>query len=451
MGLGAPEAAPSVATGEHAGENLREEERPAGDSGVSGLEVIYQRCAGIDVHKKSITVCLITPGQHGESKKEKRTFGTMTADLLALADWLSDSGCTHVAIESTGVYWKPVYNILESTCQVVLANPRNVKNVPGRKTDVCDAEWLADLLRHGLIRGSFIPPKPIRDLRDVVRYRKSLVRERSSEVNRLQKTLEGMNIKLASVAADVLGVSGRGMLEAIASGCTDVQIMAEMAHGKLRKKIPELEKALEGRVDSHHRFLLTQQLRHIDLLNDLIEECDAKIDEMMQPFQEEVALLSGITGLGKKTIEAIIAEIGVDMSRFPSDKHIASWAGMCPGNNESAGKRKSGRTTKGSPWLKEALVEASQAAGRAKGTYLYALFHRIAARRGKKRAAIAVGHAILVIIYHMLKTRSHYQELGQDYFDRLNRDAVSRRLVKRLESLGYEVELKDQLKDLGAA
>jgi transposase len=233
-----------------------------------------------------------------------------------------------------------VYNILESTCEVVLVNPRNVKNVPGRKTDVCDAEWLADLLRHGLIQGSFIPPKPIRDLRDVVRYRKTLVRERSSEVNRLKMSLEGMNIKLASVAADVLGVSGRGMLEAIASGCTDAQTMAEMAHGKLRKKIPELKMSLEGRVDSHHRFLLAQQLRHIDLLNELIEECNAKIDEMMQPFQEEVALLSEITGVGKKTAEAIIAEVGVDMSRFPSDKHIASWAGLCPGNNESAGKER---------------------------------------------------------------------------------------------------------------
>lgn len=291
--------------------------------------------------------------------------------------------------------------------------------------------------------GSFIPPKPIRDLRDVVRYRKALIRERSSEINRLQKVLGGMNIKLASVATNVLGVSGRDMLEAIAAGCTDAEALAEMARGKLRKKIPELEKALEGRVGPHHRFLLTHQLRHIDALDELIEECTVKIEEMMRPFAEEVTLLCEITGVEKRTVQAIIAEIGVDMTRFPSEKHIACWAGVCPGNNESAGKRKSGRIRKGSPWLKEALVEAAQAAGRAKGTYLYALYHRIAARRGKKKAAIAVAHAILIIVYHMLKNRSHYRELGQDYFDRLDREAVSRRLVRRLESLGYAVELKD--------
>lgn len=407
------------------------------------MQVVYERCAGIDVHKKSVTVCLTTPGPRGEVKRETRTFGTMTRDLLQLLDWLVGAGCTHVAIESTGVYWKPVYNVLEGACEVVLANARDIKNVPGRKTDVCDAEWLADLLRHGLIRGSFIPPKPIRDLRDVVRYRKALIRERASEINRLQKVLEGMNIKLASVASDVLGVSGRAMLEAIAAGCTDAEALAEMARGKLRSKIPELEKALEGRVDPHHRFLVAQQLRHIDSLDELIEACTVRIEEMMRPFDDKVALLCEITGVEKKSVQTIIAEIGVDMSRFPTDKHIASWAGVCPGNNESAGKRKSGRIRKGSPWLKEALVEAAYAAGRAKGTYLYALFHRIAARRGKKRAAIAVAHAILVIVYHMLKHGSHYRELGQDYFDRLNREAVSRRLVRRLESLGYQVHLRD--------
>lgn len=321
---------------------------------------------------------------------------------------------------------------------MVLANARDIRNVPGRKTDVCDAEWPADLLRHGLIRGSFIPPKPVRDLRDVMRYRKALIRERASEINRVQKVLEGMNIKLASVATNVLGVSGRAMLEAIPAGCTDAEALAEMARGRLRNKIPELEKALEGPVDPHHRFLLAQQLRHIDYLDELIEACNVRIEEMMRPFQEKVALLCEITGVEKRTVQAVIAEIGVDM-----DKHIASWAGVCPGNNESAGKRKSGRIRKGSPWLKEALVEAAQAAGRARGTYLYALFHRVAARRGKKRALVAVAHAILIIIYHMLKDGSHYRELGQDYFDRLDRDAVSRRLVRRLESLGYQVELKD--------
>lgn len=407
------------------------------------MQVVYERCAGIDVHKKSVTVCLATPGPRGGVKRETRTFGTMTRDLLQLLDWLVEAGCTHVVIESTGVYWRPVYNILEGACEVVLANARDIKNVPGRKTDVCDAEWLADLLRHGLIRGSFIPPKPIRDLRDVVRYRKALIRERASEINRLQKVLEGMNIKLASVASNVLGVSGRAMLEAIAAGCTDAEALAEMARGRLRSKIPELEKALEGRVDSHHRFLLAQQLRHIDYLDELIEACTVRIEEMMRPFDENVALLCEITGVEKRSIQAIIAEIGVDMSRFPTHKHIASWAGVCPGNNESAGKRKSGRIRKGSPWLKEALVEAAHAASRAKGTYFYALFHRLAARRGKKRALIAVAHALLIIIYHMLKNGSHYRELGQDYFDRLNREAVSRRLVRRLQSLGYQVELKD--------
>ena len=275
-----------------------------------------------------------------------------------------------------------------------------------------------------------------------MRYRKALIRERSSEVNRLQKTLEGMNIKLASVASDVLGVSGRGMLEAIASGCADAQVMAEMAHGKLRKKIPELEKALEGRVDPHHRFLLTQQLRHIDSLNELIEECDARIEEMMRPFQEEVAQLSEITGLKKRTIEAIIAEVGVDMSRFPSEKHIASWAGVCPGNNESAGKRKSGSTGKGNPWLRATLVEIAWGAARTKDTYLSALFRRLAARRGVKRALLAVAHAVLRIVYSLLRYGRRYQDLGGNYFDERQRERTVARAVQRIERLGYKVTLQ---------
>ncbi len=406
------------------------------------MEVLYEQCAGMDVHKKSVTVCLITPGLRRQRQKEVRSYGTTTRSLVEMLDWLVGKGCSHVAIESTGVYWKPIYYILEGVCQVFLVNPQHIKAVPGRKTDVSDAKWLADLLQHGLLKGSFIPPQPIRELRELTRYRKALVRERSSEVNRVQKLLEDANIKLASVVSDVLGVSARAMLEAILKGEKDTHIMAEMARGQLRKKIAELEEALEGKVKEIHRFLLAQQLAHIDYMDEAIKECSAEIEKRMEPFIEAVERLDTIPGINRGVAQVIVAEIGTDMEQFPSSRHLASWAGMCPGSNESAGKRKSGKTRKGSKWLSEALTEAAWGAARNRGTYLSAAYHRLAARRGKKRALIAIGHAILVIAYHMLSQHQNYSDLGAKYFNERDRHATENRLVKRLQSLGYQVSLE---------
>jgi transposase len=323
----------------------------------------------------------------------------MTADLLKLADWLVSQGVTHVAMESTGVYWKPVYNLLEDTgMNVLVVNAQHIKAVPGRKTDVKDAEWIGDLLRHGLLRGSYIPDRPQRELRELVRYRKSLVQERSREVNRIQKVLEGANIKLGSVATDVLGVSGRAMLQAIIEGTLDPKVLAGMAKGKLRKKQDELELALDGLLGSHQRMLLQTQLAHLDFLDGQITELSTEIAKRMDPFEEALDRVDTIPGLGRRACEQILAETGMDMSRFPTAAHLASWAKVCPGNNESAGKRKSGQTGHGNPWLRHALIEAARAAARTKNTYLAALYHRIAARRGANRAAVAVAHAILVII-----------------------------------------------------
>ena len=408
-----------------------------------GMKVLYERCAALDVHKKTVTACLIVPGPDGQPQKEKRVFGTMTQDLLRLSDWLFEAGCTHVAMESTGVYWKPIFNILEANFEVILVNARDVKNVPGRKTDMADAEWLAELVRHGLVRGSFIPPEPIRVLRDLTRYRTSLIRQKASEVNRLQKFLEDANIKLASVATDISGVSARAMLAELLAEEKDTAAIAGLAKGRLRKKIPELKKALKGYLKPHHKVLISQVLAHIDYLDEAIAALDAEIEEGMRPFSEIEERLDEIPGVDKRAAQVIVAEIGVDMDRFPTDGHLASWAGMCPGNNESAGKRKSGRTTKGSPWLKATLVQIAHAAGRSKNTYLSALYHRLVPRKGKKRAAVAVGHAILVIIYHIIRSGKRYHELGADYFDRLNRQAVARRLKKRLEAIGFQVELQD--------
>jgi transposase len=406
------------------------------------LDVIYERCCGLDVHKRSVAACLIVPGTHGEPRKQIRTFGTMTEDLLELSDWLAAAGCTHVAMESTGVYWKPIYNLLEGAFTPLLVNARHIKSVPGRKTDVKDCEWIADLLRHGLLRGSFVPERPQRELRELNRYRTTLVRERSAEVGRLQKTLEGANIKLASVATDIMGKSARQMLKALIDGSTDTSAMAQLARGKLRAKIPQLERALQGCSGAHQRFLIAQQLAHIDFLEETIEQLSAEIAERMGPFGEAIERLETIPGVGRRTAEAILAEIGADMSRFPTYRHLASWAGMCPGNNESGGKRRSGKTTKGDPWLRAALVEAAHAAGRTRNTYLSAQYRRLASRRGKKRAAVAVGHTILVIAYNLLLQRScGYEELGGDYFDKRDRQAVERRLVRRLEGLGYKVSL----------
>ena len=406
------------------------------------MDAILECCCGIDVHKKSLTACLLTGTLSQKPKVTIKTFSTMTCDLLKLKDWLEREGCTHVAIESTGVYWKPVFNIIEESMTVVLANARDIKNVPGRKTDVKDCQWIAQLLRCGLVKASFIPPKPIRELRDLTRYRKKLIGQLSSEKNRVQKVLEDCNIKLSSVATDIFGVSGMLMINALLDGNGDAEEMAEMAKGCLRNKIKELKQALVGHVSDHHRFMIRQSLDHIRYLNSNIAGIDERIDQCMEPYRDELELLEEIPGVKKKAAESIIAEIGVDMSSFPSDAHLASWAGMSPGNNESAGKRRSGRTTHGNKWLRPTLVEAAWAASRTKGTYLKSRYHRLASRRGKKRAAVAVGHTILVVVYHILKHGYHYHELGEEYFDKLNKDTIQARLVKRLENMGHKVTLE---------
>jgi transposase len=402
------------------------------------MQVMYERCAGLDVHKKTVVACVLTlTGQ------ETRTFSTMTGDLLALADWLLACGCTHVAMESTGDYWKPVFNILEGTCEVLLVNAQHVKAVPGRKTDVKDAAWLAELLQHGLLRASFIPPVAQRELRDLTRYRSTFIRERVTLINRVQKLLEDANIKLAAVASDIMGVSGRAILAALIAGHTDPHTLAELAKGRLRSKREPLAKALEGRVKPHHRFVLTELLCQIDSLDDTIARFDAQIQEICGSFEEAVGLLDTIPGVARHTAEMLIAEIGTDMSRFPSAAHLAAWAGVAPGNNESAGKRASGKTRKGNRFLRTALVQAAHAAARTKGTYLSAQCRRLATRRGKKRAIMAVAHSILVIAYYMIQRQEPYREAGADFFDRLQPEDTARRLVKRLEHLGYHVTLQN--------
>ena len=406
------------------------------------MDVLYERCASIDVHKKMVVVCLITPDATGTPTKETRTYGTMTADLLEMVDWLVGAGCTHVAMESTGVFWKPLYNLMEGTLEVLVVNAAHMKNVPGRKTDVKDAEWIADLLRLGLLRPSFIPDRPQRELRELTRYRTSLLQERSAEVNRLQKTLEGANIKLSSVATDIMGKSGRDMLAALVAGRTDAAALAQLARGKMREKLPQLEKALHGQFAAHQRFLVAQQLAHIDSLDDIIDRVSAEIAERVRPFEQEIAQVDTVTGIGRRTAEVLVAEVGTNLTRFPTHRHLTSWAGLCPGNNESAGKRHGGKTRKGSPWLRAALIEAAKAAGRSKKTYLGAQYRRIAARRGAKRAAVAVAHSILVIVYHILTRHEPYHDLGVTYFDERDRQAVERRLVRRLQALGYDVSLQ---------
>jgi transposase len=402
------------------------------------MNVLYERCCGLDVHKKSVTACLVTP-----QGKEIRTFGTMTSDLLTLADWLTQAQCTHVAMESTGVYWKPIFNLLEGLGMTLLVvNAQHIKAVPGRKTDVKDAEWIADLLRHGLLRGSFVPDRDQRELRELVRYRQSLIRERAREVNRIQKVLEGANIKLASVASNVMGKSGHAMLTAMVQGVEDATALADLAKGSLKGKRENLTQAMEGLMGPHQRMLLATQLEHIEFLDRQIETLSREIAERMRPFEEALALADEIPGIGRRTAEQMLVEIGRNMDQFPTASHLASWAGMCPGNRESAGKRKSGATRKGNPWLRTTLVEAAVAASRTKNTYLSAQFHRLAARRGKKRAAMAVGHTMLVILYEMLKKRKSYQDLGVDYFDKRAEKEVVKRSVKRLEALGYKVSME---------
>jgi transposase len=405
------------------------------------MEVIYKRCCGLDIHKEIVVACLLIR-EGGKVLKEIRTFLTMTVDLVVLHDWLKAHQVTHVAMESTGIYWRPVFNLLEGDFTVLLVNAAHIKTVPGRKTDVKDCEWIADLLSHGLLRGSFIPPEPIRDLRDLTRYRKTLTDERVREVNRLQKFLEGANIKLSSVATDVMGVSGRAMLEALLSGSTDSQVLSELAKGRLRKKLPELKKALEGRFRSHHRFMVAEVLTHLDFLDEAIERVSQEVSSRIAPFSKIVESMDLIPGINARVAEGVLSEMGVEMSCFPTEGHAASWAGLCPGNNESAGKRKSGKTRKGDQWLRRYLTEAAWAAIRKKGSYLSALYHRLVVRRGKKKAIVAVAHRLLVIIYHMIKDQASYRELGADYFNKLNTAYVQRHHVKRLESLGFKVILE---------
>jgi transposase len=405
------------------------------------MEVVYPRCCGLDVHKNTVVACRILPGPDGQPLKERRTFTTVTRDLLALADWLSEGGITHVAMESTGVYWKPVWNLLEDQFQLLLVNAQHIKQVPGRKSDVKDAEWLADLLRHGLLKGSFVPEREQRELRELTRYRTRLVQERATAVNRLQKTLEGANIKLASVASDLTGTSARQILAALVAGQTDAAQMAEQARGPLRKKLVALEQALEGQFGAHQRFLVARQLAHIEGLEGLIEELSEEIAERLRPFEAALARLDSAPGVGRRTAEVVLAEVGADMSRFPSEHHLASWAQLCPGTNESAGKQKSGRMRRGNPWLRAALIEAARAAARKKGSYAQAQYQRLARRRGTKRAAVAVAHSLLGAMYHLLKEGVAYQDLGGQHFDRLDRERTVNRAKRQLEHLGYRVEL----------
>jgi transposase len=406
------------------------------------MDVVDERCCGLDVQKRMVVACLLTPGERGQPRQEVRTFGTMTAEVQALADWLAAVGCTPVAMEGTGVYWKPIGNLLADRFALLLVNARHVKAVPGRKTDVQDAEWLADLLRHGLLTASYVPARDQRELRELTRSRTARLRERAAEANRLQKTLEGANPQLAAVATDITGKSGPAILRALIAGETDPARLAELAQGRLREKLPALRQALAGRVGAHQRFLLAQQLDHLAFLDARIEQVSAEIAERMRPCADASARLDAIPGIGRRTAEVLVAAVGTELARFPTPGQLASGAGMCPGNHQSAGQRQSGKTRKGSPWLRGALAEAAQAAARTQGAYLQAQYRRLAARRGKQRAIIAVGHTIRRMGSHLLThPGSGYEELGAHDFDERDRQAIERRLVHRLERLGYHVAL----------
>jgi transposase len=408
------------------------------------MDLVYARCAAIDVHKRTAVVSVGWLDEQGQRQRTTRTYATMTADLLRLAQWLAAEGVTHVAMESTGVFWRPIFNLLENQCVVVLANAAHVKAVPGRKTDVRDSEWLLELLQHGLIRGSFIPPAPVRELRELTRYRTSLIQERTREVNRIQKVLEDANIKLASVASDPLGPSGRRMIEALLADQLDAPAIADLAKGALRRKRDSLEQALEGRLRSHHRVVLRELLDHLDYLTRVIERLSVAIQERTQPMAIAFELLCSIAGVQRRAAEILLAEIGPDMSPFPSARHLSSWAALCPGNHESGGKRYSGRTRKGNRWLRGVLLEVAWAATRVRGGYFGAQFRRIAKRRGEKRAAIAVAHSLLTVIYHVLSTGTPYYELGALHFGQLDPAKLARYHVRRLAELGYDVQLGSQ-------
>jgi transposase len=464
------------------------------------MEILYQRCAGLDVHKKNVKVCFASPAGDGKRKKETRTYLTMTQNLLEMRDWLKAQGCTHIAMEATGVYWKPIYNLLEGDFEILVVNAHHIKNVPGRKTDVKDAEWIADLLTHGLLSASFIPSAPQRELRDLTRYRTKLVEERAREINRLQKTLEDTNLKLGDVVSDVLGKASSRILAAIVQGETDATKLASFAVGRVRASQEDLERALTGKVTSHHRFLLGEHLRQIEHLDEAIERVSQEIArrftlpdppaesadaaaaespdalvastdataesqapqispedlngstcEQTPPpsapstplsWAEAAKIIDEITGISEQAAQGLLAEIGTNMEQFPSAKHLASWVGICPGNHESAGKRLSGKTRKGNPYARRLLIQAAHAAGKSKKSYLGAQYRRLASRRGSKKAAVAVGHSILVIIYHLLHDHEHYQDLGANYFDERDRQGIQKQLIRRLERLGYQVELQ---------
>jgi len=435
------------------------------------MDVVYSHCAGLDVHKDSVVACIRHATAAGPARTQVRTFATVTNALLALLDWLLAEGVTHVAMESTGVYWKPLFNLLEGPLQVILVNAHAVKQVPGRKTDVGDAAWLAQLLQHGLLKASFVPPRPIRELRDLTRQRTQLAAEKASAANRIQKVLEDANIKLASVATDVLGVSGRNMLRALIAGQHDAEALAELAQRRLRAKLPQLREALNGRLSDHHRFLLGLHLQHVEQLEKLLEQLTTRIATHLEPppdgggghevspppgesvsavadpatpgpLEEGVRRLMTIPGVGRQTAEVIVAEIGVDMTPFADAAKLASWAGLCPGNDQSAGKRRRSRVPFGNRWLRQALVQAAWSAGRSRNSYLSAQYRQLSRRRGRKRAAVAVAHTLLVISYHLLKRGTRYQDLGAAYLERLAPERLTSQLVRRLERLGHKVTLE---------
>ena len=404
------------------------------------MQVLYERCAGLDVHKDNVVArvrCVSEP-----KHDEVRSFATTTSALLDLKDWLVSHAVTHVAMEATGVYWKPVWHLLEDDFELILANAQHIRNVPGRKSDVNDATWIADLLAHGLIRSSFVPPAPIQELRDLTRTRKQLVREISQHSSRIQKVLEDANLKLGSVLSDILGKSGRAILQALVAGQSDPEKLADLAQGTARKKRAALLEALRGRVRTHHRGLLKVHLELIVALEQAISEIDATVGKTLAPIHESARLLTTLPGVSQVTAQVLVAEIGVDMARFPSAAHLVSWTGLCPRSDESAGKRRSTRVRKGATWLKTALVTAAWAAVRVKNSYLQSQFHRLRSRRGAKKAILAVAASMITAAYHMLKNRVPYQDLGADHFTRRDRSKVIRRLIRRLNDLGCQVQLE---------